>query len=177
MKTLFLACRAILYGGAFVWFWLTLALGLGGSAESAAGSSAWPRYSAAVGIGLMLAGGSLALFCVVLFVVRGRGTPAPFDAPRCFVAVGPYRYVRNPMYWGGGAALAGLGLYQHSFPILVFCAGWFLLFHVFVVYYEEPTLRQKFGAAYQDYCRVVHRWAPGPGLGRHPASPASAGHA
>lgn len=177
MNMLFLVCRAIVYGGAFVWLWLTIAFSLSGAPGPAAASSAWPLYSGAAGIVLMIAGGSLVLLCVLLFVVRGRGTPAPFDAPRRFVAVGPYRYVRNPMYWGGGSALAGLGLYRRSLPILVLCAGWFVLFHLFVVYFEEPTLRQKFGTTYEEYCRRVHRWLPGLGLARNTPRHRSVGHA
>jgi protein-S-isoprenylcysteine O-methyltransferase Ste14 len=29
-----------------------------------------------------------------------------------------------------------------------------------VVFYEEPTLRGKFGADYEEYCRNVRRWLP-----------------
>jgi len=32
--------------------------------------------------------------------------------------------------------------------------------HLFVVFYEEPTLRKKFGADYEQYCRNVDRWWP-----------------
>ena len=32
--------------------------------------------------------------------------------------------------------------------------------HLFVLFYEEPTLRKKFGADYEDYCRNVRRWRP-----------------
>jgi len=32
--------------------------------------------------------------------------------------------------------------------------------HLFVVFYEEPTLRGKFGADYEEYCRKVDRWWP-----------------
>jgi hypothetical protein len=32
--------------------------------------------------------------------------------------------------------------------------------HLFVVLYEEPTLRKKFGAEYEEYCRNVRRWWP-----------------
>jgi protein-S-isoprenylcysteine O-methyltransferase Ste14 len=33
-----------------------------------------------------------------------------------------------------------------------------LAIHLFVVFYEEPTLRKKFGADYEEYCRNVSRW-------------------
>ena len=39
-------------------------------------------------------------------------------------------------------------------------AGVTLGVHLFVVFYEEPTLRGKFGADYEEYCRNVSRWWP-----------------
>jgi protein-S-isoprenylcysteine O-methyltransferase Ste14 len=109
---------------------------------------------------LLFVGGIVGLTCVWVFVARGRGTPAPFDAPREFVAVGPYRYSRNPMYIGGLCLLAGLGLYEHSISILLMALVAFAVVHLFVVFYEEPTLRRKFGSSYEDYCREVRRWIP-----------------
>ena len=32
--------------------------------------------------------------------------------------------------------------------------------HLFVMFYEEPTLRRKFGADYEEYRRNVRRWWP-----------------
>jgi len=32
--------------------------------------------------------------------------------------------------------------------------------HLFVVFYEEPTLRKKFGAEYEEYRQNVRRWWP-----------------
>jgi protein-S-isoprenylcysteine O-methyltransferase Ste14 len=112
------------------------------------------------GIVLMVMGGVLGLACAGTFIVRGKGTPAPFDAPREFVAIGPYRYVRNPMYIGGLILLAGLGVYLRSIFILVMALLLLLVVHLMVVFYEEPTLRRLFGATYQDYCRTTARWIP-----------------
>ena len=92
-------------------------------------------------IALMAAGGTLAFACIATFVTRGEGTPAPMDPPRKFVAAGPYRFVRNPMYIGGFLVLAGFGLYEQSPAILLFALPWFLLAHLFVILYEEPHLR------------------------------------
>jgi protein-S-isoprenylcysteine O-methyltransferase Ste14 len=33
-------------------------------------------------------------------------------------------------------------------------------FHLFVVIYEEPTLKRIFGEDYEDYRRDVGRWVP-----------------
>jgi protein-S-isoprenylcysteine O-methyltransferase Ste14 len=112
--------------------------------------------------GLLVAavGAALALWCVGTFVVVGRGTPAPFDPPRMLVTRGPYGVVRNPMYIGAGLALGGAAVYYQSWPLLGYTAGFLLITHLFVIGYEEPTLRRLFGAAYEEYCASVRRWVP-----------------
>ena len=109
---------------------------------------------------LTIGGALLALWCVLSFVIVGRGTPAPFDPPRRLVAQGPYARVRNPMYIGAGAALLGASLFYRSLALLGYLAVLFLITHLFVVLYEEPTLRATFGADYESYCRRVRRWWP-----------------
>jgi len=110
--------------------------------------------------GLIVAtlGAALAIWCIMTFVVIGRGTPAPFDPPRALVTRGPYGVVRNPMYIGAGLALAGAALYYQSLPLLAYTAGFLLVTHLFVIGYEEPTLRRMFGAMYEEYC--ARRWVP-----------------
>ena len=103
----------------------------------------------------------LALWCIVTFIAIGRGTPAPFDPPRRLVIVGPYRLVRNPMYIGAGLALAGAALFYESWALLAYCAAFAVVTLLFVVVYEEPTLRATFGEPYVSYCQRVNRWWPG----------------
>ena len=109
----------------------------------------------------MAAGSLLALTCIVLFVSRGRGTPALFDAPRRFVAAGPYQYVRNPMYLGGLLLLAGFGLWLRSPSVLVMAAMMFLAVHLVVILHEEPALRKRFAGSYVEYSGSERRWIPG----------------
>ena len=104
------------------------------------------------------AGASVALWCIFTFATIGRGTPAPFDPPRRLVVQGPYRFVRNPMYIGAGLALAGAALFYGSWPLLGYAGLFFLVTHLFVVWYEEPTLRRTFSQEYEAYCRRVRRW-------------------
>lgn len=106
------------------------------------------------------AGAVVALSCVITFASIGRGTPAPFDPPRRLVVKGPYRFVRNPMYIGAGLALAGAALFYESLLLLGYAVLFFLVTHLFVVRYEEPTLRRTFGHEYDEYCRRVRRWRP-----------------
>lgn len=112
------------------------------------------------GVVLGSAGAALAVWCIVTFIVSGRGTPAPFDPPRQLVVVGPYRMVRNPMDLGAALALAGAALFYQSWALLAYSAAFALVTHLFVVAYEEPTLRATFGPAYLEYCQQVHRWWP-----------------
>jgi protein-S-isoprenylcysteine O-methyltransferase Ste14 len=108
----------------------------------------------------MVLGAILVLACAGVFISRGRGTPAIFDAPRVFVAIGPYRYVRNPMYIGGLMLLLGFGLYQCSISILFLTLLLLLVLDLFVRFYEEPTLTRRFGSSYQEYLGTVRRWIP-----------------
>lgn len=114
-------------------------------------------------IGMMIgcAGAVVALWCIVTFVRVGRGTPAPFDPPRRLVIQGPYRFVRNPMYIGGGLALGGAALFYLSAALLLYSGLFLLASHLFVVFYEERALRRNFGPEYEAYCHRVRRWWPG----------------
>jgi len=113
-----------------------------------------------VGLVLVVLGGGLAIWCILTFALVGKGTPAPFDPPRKLVGAGPYRWVRNPMYVGAGAALAGAAVFYQSPALVAFAAGFLVMAHVFVVFYEEPTLERTFGAQYADYRNAVPRWVP-----------------
>ncbi len=92
------------------------------------------------------------------FLKQGRGTPAPIDPPKELVAVGFYRYTRNPMYVGVLLVIVGHFLWFGFWNLLIYAVVIFLAFNTFVAYYEEPTLRKNFGAAYEDYCKRVPRW-------------------
>jgi protein-S-isoprenylcysteine O-methyltransferase Ste14 len=149
---------SLLVGLAFfaLWFWL-LPGWLGFQVEGA-GAARW-RWLAAVPSVL---GFAVALRCVWDFGWTGRGTPAPFAPPRRLVVTGFYRYVRNPMYVGFATGWIGLWvIFGHASPAAIAVAVAVALgVHLFVAFYEEPTLRKKFGADYEVYCRNVHRWLP-----------------
>jgi protein-S-isoprenylcysteine O-methyltransferase Ste14 len=161
MKTLLIALRAAIFGTGFIFLWRWVALSLHHRCDISLGV-ALPNWTRLLGIVLMVAGGTLASACVATFVTRGEGTPAPFDPPRNFVAAGPYRFVRNPMYIGSFTVLFGFGLYEQSVAILLFTLPWLLSAHLFVVLYEELHLRSMFGTPYNAYCRSVRRWLPLP---------------
>jgi len=106
-------------------------------------------------------GAAIALWCVFTFAAIGKGTPALFDPPRQLVIEGPYRFVRNPMYIGATLGLAGTAIFYGSLSLSIYTAAFLLAAHLFVVFYEEPTLRKSFGAEYEAYCQRIRRWVPG----------------
>ena len=158
MKTLFLALRSVVYMSGFLLFFGWIAL-LARTFDQSFGVSL-PAATEIPGAILVVVGAILVLACAGVFISRGRGTPAIFDAPRAFVAIGPYKYVRNPMYIGGLILLIGFGLFERSISILFLTLPLFLLVHLFVLFYEEPTLTRKFGSSYQEYRKAVRRWIP-----------------
>lgn len=109
---------------------------------------------------LWVMGGIILLWSFWNFLIQGRGTPAPIDPPKELVVAGFYRYVRNPMYVGIFLILLGHFLWFKFVWLLVYLVIAFVTVHLFVTLYEEPTLKQKFGAAYEDYLKRVPRWIP-----------------
>ncbi len=149
---------SLVVGGCFfgLWLWL-LPRWLGFTAE-AAGPARW-RWLAAIPSVL---GFAIAIRCVWDFGWTGRGTPAPIAPPQRLVVVGFYRHVRNPMYVGFVSGWIGLWMVFGHADLRSIAAVVLALVgvHLFVVLYEEPALRSKFGAEYEEYCRSVRRWWP-----------------
>ncbi len=148
--------RSVVYATGFVglWAWLVISVRPFDSRIPVA----LPDWLRPIGFGLASMGAVLAGACIATFVMKGLGTPAPFDPPREFVASGPYRYVRNPMYVGAAMVLFGAGLAFCSQSVLILGFVFVLIMHFFVVLYEEPALASRFGATYQSYRHSVHRW-------------------
>jgi protein-S-isoprenylcysteine O-methyltransferase Ste14 len=145
-------------GAAFLglWFWLLPAwLHFRVEAPSA---TPW-RW---VGLAPAALGFFVSIRCVWDFGWSGGGTPAPIAPPTELVVAGMYRYVRNPMFLGFFIGWVGLWIAfgEANIVAILIAAAAVLGVHLFVVYYEEPTLRGKFGAAYEEYRRNVPRWIP-----------------
>ena len=117
---------------------------------------AWPA------VGVIAAGVGLYLCCLWVFAVVGRGTPGPWDPPRRLVAVGPYRWVRNPIYLAALLIVLGEAWLFGSAALLLYAGAAAVAFHLLVIGYEEPRLRGQFGERYEAYRRTVPRWIPHP---------------
>ena len=94
------------------------------------------------------------------FAVDGFGTPAPIAPPRRLVVRGFYRYVRNPMYVAILAIVFGQAILLGNLSLLAYGAAFWLACHLFVILYEEPNLRRRFGNDYEMFRAAVPRWLP-----------------
>ena len=108
-----------------------------------------------IGLGVVLLAA-----CIFEFAWSGRGTLSPADPPRHLVVRGLYRYVRNPMYLSVTMILLGEALVVHSVALTIYWAIWFAAANIFVLCYEEPALRRRFGSSYNEYTQQVRRWIP-----------------
>jgi len=151
MTRAFAVIRTLIVAPLFVWLWTWLIPRWIGIPLRVVHREAWI---------VVVIGGALAGWCALAFAIRGLGTPAPFDPPRRLVVAGLYRFVRNPMYVGMGILLIGEAWLVARVEILYEALIAFALVSVFIMVYEEPALRAKFGDDYRDYCRNVGRWIP-----------------
>ena len=114
----------------------------------------------AVGILLIVAGLPGLVDSFARFALQGLGTPAPIAPTQNLVVTGLYRYVRNPIYLALVAVILGQAVLFGDQRLFLYGALVFVAFHIFVLAYEEPTLRQSYGAEYESYGANVPRWLP-----------------
>ena len=94
------------------------------------------------------------------FALQGLGTPAPIAPTQHLVVTGLYRYVRNPIYVAVAAVIFGQAVLFGDWRLFAYGAAFCLDCHLFVVGYEEPTLKKSFGAEYEAFRINVPRWIP-----------------
>jgi protein-S-isoprenylcysteine O-methyltransferase Ste14 len=123
----------------------------------------WPLDLGVIQVS-MIAMGMLGMVMIVwvsyAFVTRGKGTPIPFDPPTDFVASGAFRFVRNPMYVGVITTLLSETVFFGSVGLLIYTCLLWLTLHIFLVVFEEPQLKRRFGGSYEDYLKSTPRWIP-----------------
>lgn len=130
----------------------------------------WLRGNASITDTVALRGVSILLIAVGVaiylhtafwgFALHGLGTPAPIAPTKKLVVVGLHRYVRNPMYIGVALVVLGQAMLFWSGHLLRYAVLFLIIVHLFVVFYEEPTLERQFGQEYGDYQKRVRRWIP-----------------
>ena len=116
---------------------------------------------------LPIAAGALGyLACAAEFLLRGGGTPALFltkplrfligEEPKILIESALYKRTRNPMYISVTGIVLGESLLFESRALLFYALALWLMFHLVVVFLEEPHLRGRPG--YDEYCARVPRW-------------------
>jgi protein-S-isoprenylcysteine O-methyltransferase Ste14 len=113
-----------------------------------------------MGVLLMAVGAVILIEAFVRFALQGMGTPAPIFPTKHLVVKGSYRYVRNPMYVAVVSLIFGQGLFFGDIRVLVYGLCAWLVAHLFVLIYEEPTLRRSFPHDYEGFTAHVPRWIP-----------------
>jgi protein-S-isoprenylcysteine O-methyltransferase Ste14 len=120
--------------------------------------ASWPP--AVLGVALIALGVVLMAQTIALFATAGDGTLAPWDPTSQLVVRGPYRRVRNPMISGVLCVLLGEALLFTSTALLAWAALFLAMNAIWFPLVEEPGLRQRFGADYEEYRAAVPRWLP-----------------
>jgi protein-S-isoprenylcysteine O-methyltransferase Ste14 len=116
------------------------------------------KLSHPAGLCLIAIGLGVLLWCVGAFYAHGRGTLAPWAPPVRLVAIGPYRYTRNPMYVAVTVTLFGWAASFGSVDLLAYSLAVLGAFHLRVVLAEEPFLARSYGAEWTEYAKRVPRW-------------------
>ncbi len=126
----------------------------------------WPAWRIELGW-FRLVGAAVFVGCLVTYVRssyllsrHGEGAYVEFDPPKRFVAVGPYRWVRNPVAASVVATLLGEAIALSSTGVFLLFLAALLVAHLQVVFLEEPLLRKRFGQSYVEYLARVPRWIP-----------------
>ncbi len=123
-------------------------------------AAAMPPALRVLGWLVTVAGAAVLVHAFARFVAEGRGTPAPVAPTEALVVGGAYRWVRNPMYLAVGAVIAGQALFLGRPVLLAYFAAFGVAVAAFVRFYEEPTLRARFGSQYEAYRQAVPAWWP-----------------
>jgi protein-S-isoprenylcysteine O-methyltransferase Ste14 len=139
-------------------YWLITAFDSGGVPWG--GDSLTMLLFHASGILFFIAGFGLFTWCVILFAKVGQGTLAPWDPTHNLVAVGPYRFIRNPMISSVALLLISESLFRASWVTGIWAGVFIMINHAYFILSEEPGLEKRFGEAYRVYKNSVPRWIP-----------------
>lgn len=80
------------------------------------------------------------------------------ESAEALVESGIYRFSRNPMYLGFSVLLLGVAFKFNSWAAVPGPLALAFWLHRFQIRPEERFLRERFGEAFDAYCRRVPRW-------------------
>jgi protein-S-isoprenylcysteine O-methyltransferase Ste14 len=96
---------------------------------------------------------------LTLRVLIGLPELAPERHPQALITTGLYARLRHPRYVQVALALLGYALIANYLAGYLVFAAWLVVMYPLVVL-EERELRQRFGEAYDAYCRQAPRFIP-----------------
>lgn len=82
----------------------------------------------------------------------------PMQRPSNLVLAGPYRFTRNPIYFGCLLMLLGLVIVWSSVVIVILTIPVYIIFRYGFIKKEEIILEEEFGDEYRDFKKRVKRW-------------------
>jgi protein-S-isoprenylcysteine O-methyltransferase Ste14 len=122
----------------------------------------WPLAVRVLGVALITIGGIAVISGFIWFVTEGVGALQPLKMPNSWrlTFVGPYRYMRNPMYLAIVIAIIGQALLLSRLVLLAYAAVLLAVFVLLVRFYDEPSMARRFGAEFDAYRKQVPGWWP-----------------
>ena len=111
--------------------------------------------------GTLILSGATVIFSGASYLTRrGDGTPFPFAPPKRMVVSGPYAHIQHPMLAGLLLMLLGEASWFQSLSLGLYTGVAFGFAHLFVIFREEPGLKERFGEDYHAYQAATPRWFP-----------------
>ncbi|HET7263782.1 MAG TPA: isoprenylcysteine carboxylmethyltransferase family protein [bacterium] len=117
-----------------------------------------PSAARLIGWALVLAGIGAAGLPALITMRRAGTSPNPARPATAFVAAGPYRFTRHPMYLGMAVAYAGAALAANVVWALVLLPAAMAIIQRGAMMREEEYMARKFGEPYRAYMSRVRRW-------------------
>lgn len=104
-----------------------------------------------LGVFLIAAGWSFAIWSIYVQFTLGRGTPIPLMATQKLIILPPYSYCRNPMALGAIVMYLGVAVWIGSIGALLLVVIGSAALLIYIKLLEEKEMELRFGADYQTY--------------------------
>lgn len=133
--------------------------------SSEQGSAMWSRWRVRLGYPVALVYALLARptprtiligagIALLGLLIRGAAAGHLYKHQKLAVS-GPYRFTRNPLYFGSALLAAGFLVAGRSWQAASLVAVYFAVFYSAVMRREEEELRSRYGAAFEEYAARV----------------------
>jgi protein-S-isoprenylcysteine O-methyltransferase Ste14 len=118
-----------------------------------------PTIALVLGLGISIAGQLIRFMTIgLVYIIRG-GANRKIHAEG-LVTTGIFSHCRNPLYVGNIAVSIGMAIASNSVLFFSVITPFIIFVYIAIVMAEENFLRNKFGAAFDEYTKNVNRWVP-----------------